>query len=42
LELLFSKNPEVWILAILNVPKFLIKTKKPESIFIKYYGKLGA
>jgi hypothetical protein len=39
---LLYKIPEVWILAILNAPKFLIRTKNPETIFIKYYGKLEA
>jgi hypothetical protein len=39
---LFSKIPEVWILAILNVPKFPIGTKNHKIIFIKYYRKLGA
>jgi hypothetical protein len=39
---LLSKIPEVWILAILNVPKFPIGTKNHETIFIKYYKKLGA
>jgi hypothetical protein len=39
---LFSKISEVWILAIFNVPKFPIGTKNPETIFIKYYRKLGA
>jgi hypothetical protein len=39
---LFPKIPEVWTLAILNVPKFLIGTKNHETIFIKYYRKLGA
>jgi hypothetical protein len=29
----------VWILAILNVPKFSIGTKNHETIFIKYYEK---
>jgi hypothetical protein len=27
-------------LAILNIPKFLIWNKNPETIFTKYYGKL--
>jgi hypothetical protein len=39
---LLSKIPEVWILAILNVPKFPIGTKNHETIFTKYYIKLGA
>jgi hypothetical protein len=39
---LLYKIPEVWILAILNVPKFPIGTKNHETIFIKYYRKLGA
>jgi hypothetical protein len=29
-------------LAILNALKFLIRTKNHETIFIKFYGKLGA
>jgi hypothetical protein len=29
-------------LVVLNAPKFLIRTKNPETIFIKFYGKLGA
>jgi hypothetical protein len=29
-------------LAILNIPKFPIGTKNHETIFIKYYIKLGA
>jgi hypothetical protein len=29
-------------LVILNVPKFPIGTKNHETIFIKFYGKLGA
>jgi hypothetical protein len=39
---LLYKIPEVWILAILNAPKFPIGTKNHETIFIKYYRKLGA
>jgi hypothetical protein len=39
---LLSKIPEVWSLAILNAPKFLIGTKNQETIFIKYYKKLEA
>jgi hypothetical protein len=39
---LLSKIPEVWVLAILNIPKFLIGTKNHETIFIKYYRKLEA
>jgi hypothetical protein len=36
------KNPEVWFLVVLNVPKFPIGTKNQETIFIKYYEKLEA
>jgi hypothetical protein len=38
---LLLKIPEVWILAILNAPKFPIGIKNHETIFIKYYRKLG-
>jgi hypothetical protein len=38
---LVSKVPEVWVLAILNTPKFPIGNKNHETIFIKYYRKIG-
>jgi hypothetical protein len=38
---LVSKIPQVWVLAIINTPKFRTRNKNNETIFIKYYRKLG-
>jgi hypothetical protein len=36
------KTSEVWLLVVLNVPKFPIGTKNHENIFSEYYRKLEA